>query len=523
MATALEQVEANARSIEAARVRINDASKVVAASALTVAEKDAVHTALARAGGILQGQQASDDSWVTANTPPEPATPPPAALPDLVIEALSMSPASPQAGDSVSFSVVVKNIGVGATPDGIVIGVGFVVDGSEVSWSDTDSASLAPGEAVSLFSDSTKLWVAAAGSHTVVANVNDIKRFQESDFNNNTASLAFSVASVVTPTPAPTPTKLGYTFGINGHDLRWGYLDPTYTPALVTGCGAKVYRNDILVVPGSTQGADGTPGTFGSSQCTAAVKAWADALRAAGVQPMLVCTWGGSSNAAAPGLPETQTVVAGLKALCAAVPGLWIEWGNELGYSDPTSARDPSGYVAQFAAVVAAVHGTDSTAKIGPCPVANINPGSGGWKLAKSWFDNGLASVPYDFFPFHDYPWPTAEPPAYLWTSHGSPGGYSAETLIPVFTSQVTAWGNKAPYWLTEFGWQSVDTSATPNMTEDLQSQYVVAFMEGIASYGLEVVLAYTLGDDSQSYGFMNSDKTVKKPVYSAVAQALEA
>jgi subtilase family serine protease len=119
-----------------------------------------------------------------------PADTPKASLPDMIITDLTWEPATPVAGDEVKFSVVVKNQGSKATPEGIVCGVGFQVDGQPTSfWSDNYSKSIAPGESVTLTMNggvNSSVWKALAGTHTISAWVNDVKRFQEASFNNNT-------------------------------------------------------------------------------------------------------------------------------------------------------------------------------------------------------------------------------------------------------------------------------------------------------------------------------------------------
>ena len=130
-------------------------------------------------------------------------------LPDMVVSSISMSPSNPAPGQAVTFSAVVSNQGNAATPAGVIIGVAFFVDGTEVTWSDNDSASLAAGASVTLSADSgksgTATWTATSGKHTLEADVNDIGRFSESNTSNNTLSESFSV-SKATSTPTPTPT-----------------------------------------------------------------------------------------------------------------------------------------------------------------------------------------------------------------------------------------------------------------------------------------------------------------------------
>src|SRR5260370_472583 len=113
-------------------------------------------------------------------------------LPDLVITAVTVSPANVapgqpptfsatvknQGGAAVTFSATVQNVGAVATPAGVIVGVRFDVDGIAVSWSDTDTQSLAPGASVTLTANSgpsgKSTWSATAGVHTIQAWVDDV-------------------------------------------------------------------------------------------------------------------------------------------------------------------------------------------------------------------------------------------------------------------------------------------------------------------------------------------------------------
>jgi len=123
--------------------------------------------------------------------------------PDLIVTDITSSPASPLAGDAVTFSAVVKNQGDGATPAGTIIGVSFWIDGTQVSWSDTYTASLPPGASVTLTANSgssgSAIWQAASGTHTVMAWVDDINRINESNENNNQYSENLTVSTSPMP------------------------------------------------------------------------------------------------------------------------------------------------------------------------------------------------------------------------------------------------------------------------------------------------------------------------------------
>jgi hypothetical protein len=129
-------------------------------------------------------------------------TPPPATnKPDLIVT--SVSPLVASSGIPVKFSATIKNQGTAATPAGTVIGVSFKIDGAQVSYSDTDTTSLAPGASVTLTanngSNNTANWTATTGSHTILARVDDIDRIAELDETNNDLSkpITVSVGAVV--------------------------------------------------------------------------------------------------------------------------------------------------------------------------------------------------------------------------------------------------------------------------------------------------------------------------------------
>lgn len=113
-------------------------------------------------------------------------------LPDVVVTSVSWSPANPAPGNHVVFSARVFNRGSGATPSGVTLGVGFSVDGPEVSWSGGYSSALAPGASVTLVADGgpsgPSYWTAIPGNHAITANVDDVNRFAEADEGNNLSS-----------------------------------------------------------------------------------------------------------------------------------------------------------------------------------------------------------------------------------------------------------------------------------------------------------------------------------------------
>jgi len=119
------------------------------------------------------------------------------ALPDLVVTAISWTPANPAVGSNVVFRATVRNQGSGATPAGVILGVGFSVNGNLVSWSGSHTASLAPGASLTLAADGgpsgVNYWTATAGVHTVTAHVDDVNRFAEADEDNNLATTNLTI------------------------------------------------------------------------------------------------------------------------------------------------------------------------------------------------------------------------------------------------------------------------------------------------------------------------------------------
>jgi hypothetical protein len=213
---------------------------------------------------------------------------------DLTVTAVSWSPANPASGTPVTFSATVQNVGTVATPPGTIIGVQFDVDGTEISWSDTDTQSLAPGASVTLTANSgpigSSTWVAASGAHTIQAWVDDVNRMDDVNRNNNKLSVPLSVGIDLTVTairwsPAnptsgsavtfsatvqnvgtvatPAGTIVGVQFDVDGTEISWSDTD---TQSLAPGASVTVTANS---------------GPIGSSTWTAtsgahSVLAWVD-------------------------------------------------------------------------------------------------------------------------------------------------------------------------------------------------------------------------------------------------------
>jgi hypothetical protein len=295
------------------------------------------------------------------------------------------------------------------------------------------------------------------------------------------------------PAPPPVPVATGPIFGINEHFLMWTDA-ADYPIAAMKTLGVKVCRCDLY---GDGTTSDYT-GTLASAETIATVQGYAADLRAAGIQPMIVVTFKSQ--------PPTAMFASEMATLVAACPGIWWEIGNELDGAGLNAAA----YVPFFAAAVTAMHAADPTCKVAPAPVSNINVEGSGWNWDYTAFAAGLGAVDYDFFFFHNYPWTPNISPTTPWA-----GGKDAEQLIPQFTAQATAWGNKAPCGLSEWGWESPGEKYP--LTAALQSSYCVAFWQSAEVQALAVAIAYELGDGGgQTYGWMTADWVTPKLVYTA-------
>ena len=118
-------------------------------------------------------------------------------LPDVVVTGVNWSPENMFTGTNVIFNVTVKNQGAGPTPPGVILGVGFLVDGVGVSWTDNYTNSLAAGASITLTANGgplgTNVWIATSGAHVLTATVDDVARFSESNDTNNVFTAPFNV------------------------------------------------------------------------------------------------------------------------------------------------------------------------------------------------------------------------------------------------------------------------------------------------------------------------------------------
>jgi hypothetical protein len=169
----------------------------------------------------------------SANSAQVSATPS-AGAPDLIVTAVSWSPASPAAGQAVTFNATVRNQGGAPTPAGTIIGVSWAVDGGYFNYSDTNSQSLAAGASITLYPTGpggSTTWNAIAGAHAISAFVDDINRIAENNEGNNLLTNSMIVSSLPSPWQTSDIGSVSATGSAN-------YANGTFT---LVGSGADIW------------------------------------------------------------------------------------------------------------------------------------------------------------------------------------------------------------------------------------------------------------------------------------------
>ncbi|OGO19915.1 MAG: hypothetical protein A2144_12770 [Chloroflexi bacterium RBG_16_50_9] len=117
--------------------------------------------------------------------------------PDLTVASITWSPEDPSEGDTVIFSVSVKNQGSGQAN---YAKLAFFIDGLPTGYTNIGEAD-AGATVTSTFS-----WRSQAGSHTIRAVADDEDYITESDESNNVKTVNLSVATLPVPALAPATT-----------------------------------------------------------------------------------------------------------------------------------------------------------------------------------------------------------------------------------------------------------------------------------------------------------------------------
>lgn len=173
---------------------------------------------------------------------------------DLVVTGVTMSPATPAAGQAVTFTAVVKNQGTTPTTAGTAVGVAFYVDNVRVSWNQSNTNSLAAGASVTLAANAGTpgaTWTATSGPHTIRAVADDanVVPDESNEANNsfsttltigNTGSLYLSPAAQTVNVGASLTTVIRLTPGVtvDGVEATVTYDQTKLTFVSVNGTGS---------------------------------------------------------------------------------------------------------------------------------------------------------------------------------------------------------------------------------------------------------------------------------------------
>jgi len=154
-------------------------------------------------------------------------------LPDLEVTDINWTPADPAVGTPVTFSVTIRNIGLGPVPAGVIIGGIFEVDGSLVNWTDNYQSGLAPGASAVIAAtwgpSGSNTWVMQQGTHRVSFLVDDVNRINEKREDNNRFSIYIKDAECASKLCATsTGLLLEQWNGIGGNKLQDLLNNPNY-------------------------------------------------------------------------------------------------------------------------------------------------------------------------------------------------------------------------------------------------------------------------------------------------------
>lgn len=164
-----------------------------------------------RVNGVNSNGESADSNTASAT--------PTNGLPDVIVTAINWTAAHIGPGTNVVFRATIKNQGAAPTPAGVTLGVGFLVDGVQYSWSGGYSSALAAGSSVTLTADGgpvANYWTATVGPHTITANVDDINRFAEGNEANNLLD-----SNIVIYVPGYALNAGGTVVGAFGADNFW--------------------------------------------------------------------------------------------------------------------------------------------------------------------------------------------------------------------------------------------------------------------------------------------------------------
>ena len=121
-------------------------------------------------------------------------------MPDLIVTAINHFPANPVEGQSVAFSVVVKNQGTAPTSEGLPVRIAFSINGkTNVIWSEGFTNSIPSDASVILTANGAEgasAWIAARGTNSINATVDPFDIHRESNEKNNALALKLVVGGL---------------------------------------------------------------------------------------------------------------------------------------------------------------------------------------------------------------------------------------------------------------------------------------------------------------------------------------
>ncbi len=145
---------------------------------------------------VTESDETNNEKTVTFSTLP----------PDLIIETITWSPANPSIGDTITFTVTIKNQGSGKAD---YSHVAYYIDDAYLS-----SASVSPIDAAASANE-TFTWTAQADSHAIKAVADSNDKVTESNETNNEKTVTFSTFDpdliIETITGLPTSPPIGDT------------------------------------------------------------------------------------------------------------------------------------------------------------------------------------------------------------------------------------------------------------------------------------------------------------------------
>jgi len=115
---------------------------------------------------------------------------------DLTVSDITWNSTAPAVGKPLLFSAVVDNIGAGASPAGIVHGVKFDVNGADVAFATSWTASILPSSSVTIVADGSWSPVVSASSAVITAMVDYSSFINESTNLNNSRSETITIVDL---------------------------------------------------------------------------------------------------------------------------------------------------------------------------------------------------------------------------------------------------------------------------------------------------------------------------------------